>query len=546
MTDHTTSSSVETIRGVPLHFSMTPPELEYPSPIPGSPSSLPSPSSPSGESISSLPSVSSSFLFSSGPTTPPQIDIDLNSHQADSDEIHELIIPSLTLPSPVRPPTHYGQTLGDIRLLVLNRSDVDAEPFLRVLTDEHCEDYVSVGPWEELESPDGQRAQTDSRGWSLRISTRWNEYNDAHGLERHEPSRNIEVLHLPEYDPGHDPEDVVRSVSRLLDKPFQAVNNLINSEQRPSSALANFLASPSSSLFTALIYLRPNTSSPLDHRILTELSALVPVVSFPYVPGSDDYPQDLPHTSHPHRRRNLAVLSSFRPDSAYALRAAILRSPETLASLRSEAVERFLHWREAERACRRGVVEAQGSATYFHAHEPTPRVETPNFEWESYDEDSTGSGTLGVIPGGSLKWDNVDTWKRKEGVSNSSTNGVMYSRRGREGKRSLERRLTVTGRNRPAISPPHDDEQSSEKHPKHLTKQQSTSAPSIPLDPLHLPSLLALSASLLSPLKAKFLGFFAIPGIASSGSGGNGFGAGIVLSAFCAGIGLGYLLSRNI
>lgn len=43
-------------------------------------------------------------------------------------------------------------------------------------------------------------------------------------------------------------------------------------------------------------------------------------------------------------------LSSFRPHSASALRTGLFRSAQTLAVLRSEAADRFLRWSEVERA----------------------------------------------------------------------------------------------------------------------------------------------------------------------------------------------------
>lgn len=50
------------------------------------------------------------------------------------------------------------------------------------------------------------------------------------------------------------------------------------------------------------------------------------------------------------RDSKISNLSSFCPSSAVALRHGLFRSPETLALLRSEASDRFLHWREVERA----------------------------------------------------------------------------------------------------------------------------------------------------------------------------------------------------
>jgi hypothetical protein len=55
----------------------------------------------------------------------------------------------------------------------------------------------------------------------------------------------------------------------------------------------------------------------------------------------------LPLTGLPRAR---LPVSAFRPSSTQALRAGIFRSPETLNLLRTEAADRFLRWREIERA----------------------------------------------------------------------------------------------------------------------------------------------------------------------------------------------------
>ena len=179
---------------------------------PGSPrSSLPSPSSPSGDSVSSFPSVSSSFLFSSQPATPPQIDAEPAGHlDAQADDNSELIIPSLTLPSLVKPPTAYGKTLGDLKLIVLARrgSESELELLLKLLADEEHEDLIDVGHWEDfVVDPDSLDVfQTGIRGQPTirRVSSDWIEHRDAHGLEKYEPSRNIEIVHLPDYDSDQD------------------------------------------------------------------------------------------------------------------------------------------------------------------------------------------------------------------------------------------------------------------------------------------------------------------------------------------------------
>lgn len=94
------------------------------------------------------------------------------------------------LPEPVGRPTLYGQTVGDVRLLVLGSKGA-GKTFVTGLLLEDNEDVVDVGTWEDTEC-----------GRLLRASTDWLEHRDAHGLERFEPTRNVEILDLPGYD--HD------------------------------------------------------------------------------------------------------------------------------------------------------------------------------------------------------------------------------------------------------------------------------------------------------------------------------------------------------
>lgn len=71
------------------------------------------------------------------------------------------------------------------------------------------------------------------------------------------------------------------------------------------------------------------------HRtIIDGLGAHIPIVVLPL--------KGLPRARLP--------VSAFHPSSSQALRAGIFRSPETLDLLRSEAADRFLRWREIERA----------------------------------------------------------------------------------------------------------------------------------------------------------------------------------------------------
>ncbi len=120
----------------------------------------------------------------------------------------------------------------------------------------------------------------------------------------------------------------------------------------PSTLLSNLVSSPTSPLYTALVVFSPCTRlastlptetylflflalSPRDRAIVDGLGAHIPVVLLPAGPRSLRLP-----------------VSAFRPSSTHALRAGIFHSPETLSLLRGEAAERFLRWREVERAVR--------------------------------------------------------------------------------------------------------------------------------------------------------------------------------------------------
>lgn len=161
-------------------------------------SALPSPpDSPSSDSVSSFPSVSSSFFFSSQAASPPHS----QPHSGHLRELTEgLIIPALTLPSALRRPTPYGQTIGDLRILVLGNQGA-GKTFLTTLLLEDNRAVVEVGNWEDAEY-----------GKVLYASTDWIEHKDAHGLEKYEPTRNIEIIELPGYNQTCD----VRLVNYLI------------------------------------------------------------------------------------------------------------------------------------------------------------------------------------------------------------------------------------------------------------------------------------------------------------------------------------------
>lgn len=71
---------------------------------------------------------------------------------------------------------------------------------------------------------------------------------------------------------------------------------------------------------------------------MAAISPYTPVITLPSVHSSAV------------KSRSLKLMSSFRPQSAAALRQGLFRSPQTIAALRSEAADRFMRWRELEYA----------------------------------------------------------------------------------------------------------------------------------------------------------------------------------------------------
>jgi hypothetical protein len=170
--------SVRTIRDIHLLAIDTSAAISQPS-SPRS-SALPSPPD-SPDSISSSPSLSSSFFFSSAAASPPHPHVHI---EQDREPAQGLIIPSLTLPAALRQPTPYGKTVGDLRILVLGSADPGGSSIADVLLEDN-EDVVDVGP-----------SEVTRNGRIVRASTDWAEHRDAHGLEKFEPTHNVEILDI--------------------------------------------------------------------------------------------------------------------------------------------------------------------------------------------------------------------------------------------------------------------------------------------------------------------------------------------------------------
>lgn len=114
-----------------------------------------------------------------------------------------LIIPSLTLPSALPQPTAYGQTLGELSILLAGPTGAGKTALVEFLAD--ADDVVDVGEWEDLPGP-GRHARV------LHASTDWIEERDPHGLERFEGSSNVRFVELG----GFSSSDNVRSRASLL------------------------------------------------------------------------------------------------------------------------------------------------------------------------------------------------------------------------------------------------------------------------------------------------------------------------------------------
>ncbi|KAH9996229.1 hypothetical protein BJV77DRAFT_170388 [Russula vinacea] len=241
--------------------------------------------------------------------------------EQDREPTQGLIIPSLTLPAALRQPTTYGKTVGDVRILVFGSADPGASSVVGMLLEDN-EDVVDVMP-----------SEVTHNGHVVRASTDWAEHRDAHGLEKFEPTHNVEIIDISKHASADEADNAIAHILAIIHEPFQDLLDVIDPACPPSALLSSLISSSSSPLYTALV-VSPSSVSSRYRAIIDGLGAHIPVVL-------------LPSTGLPRAR---LPISAFRPSSAHALRTGIFRSPETLNLLRSEAADRFLRWREIERA----------------------------------------------------------------------------------------------------------------------------------------------------------------------------------------------------
>lgn len=308
---------------------------------------------------------------------------------------------------------------------------------------------------------------------------------------------------------------------------------------------------------------------PFEQRLITELSTHIPLILLPshqstltpYAPLRSYTYHQSPYSRRPSLQGlhntttsdalRTVKLASIKPQSVHALRLSLLRSPESLAALRLEAAERFMRWREVERA----VGHVLGTSSPPSDREILAGLErTP----VASNEDPIAHVRKQGRVHGQERW-NKARWEAEwEGALATDVAKTLRARRGK----GMERRPTITAPkvHRPRLSPMCTDV-GVETSPE-LVHESQTPHPAY-FDPLHLPSLLAFSLSLLGPLKSRLARMFtpgrtsnttvtepkaSINGTLESGSRyevGNGMVWAFV-GAFCAGVGVGMLLSRSL
>ncbi|KAF9041245.1 hypothetical protein BJ165DRAFT_273552 [Panaeolus papilionaceus] len=459
----------------------------------------------------------------------------------------DLAIPTLSLPSALPRPTQFGQTLGRIKVVLLSdpsqkpKSDATSEEIIEKVMQTLIwdnEDIVDAGEWEMIEAGSSGAFQLQS----LHASTDWLQpkqstthsqpsfYSDDRS-ERFEGNENIEIVRVLSIPSSSSLGSLTARLKRLLVGPFHQLSSLLlpslslsidNQDDDDTfditSALARLLASSDSTpLFTALVVVvDPAGPSDLLKPLLRELSSLVPIVILPHAPSAQS-------SSRSRRSFSSAVprakLSAFSPNSLQSLLVGLFRAPETLKTLRMEAVERFLKWREVEGEVARSLAASSGIPLSSSNLNDSVSSETqhPLEIIQSSGGRRVGMGVRLNTGKPQPKW---QEWKQQWETEWMESFSVDVASRLKE-ERGNEQTPTYS---RPSFKVP-----GARKHLR-LTERKDTdlhgreaggdedrpSSPSaliptsplaqsttLPTDPLHLPSLIFLSLSLLGPLKQR-------------------------------------------
>lgn len=317
---------------------------------------------------------------------------------------------------------------------------------------------------------------------------------------------------------------------------------------------------------TAYSLLFSSALTPSVRTLIDTLSPHVPVILLPQGPSNS---------------RTRTHLSLFRPSSPLALRQGLFRSPETLAMVRGEAADRFLRWREVERAV--GFVKGEQP----QAEVSEKRTEEPLETSLGKQKEDGGSGWSKAQ--WEAEWDATLSHNVARRLRESSITSASSSSSPRPSFSTRTTMLPLSGGTKHTSSSHHRNGSYSQTHHLHtfaptpiypgsqtianlqpsLSNPGSRKLPSppsppdpephsrptnsrmhtytandaiedpdslphplpLPLDPLYLPSLLAFSASLWKPMKDRLrtarvsfpIGRFVF----------------VFMGAVCAGIGIG-------
>lgn len=408
------------------------------------------------------------------------------------------------------------------------------------------------------------------------------------------------------------------------------------------------LASPTSPLYTALVFLLPSCTwsfcyeksiarltllsttapTPLDMQIISSMSAYVPLIVLPRLQGvhreptssgssssasSPSFPPTYLHHYEPQQSSTVSQpkLSSFAPTSAVTLRTGLFHSPETLSLLRKEGVDRFLKWREVEREVdlMDGTVRGLERSRAGGRESVLRKRRFGEREWgrtslatssssrlspvDRYPSTSSSSSFQSNVeatpnPSRSAGWNKAQWEAEWMGDHSRDVDVARKLRRGDTVKGKSEfrgREGTITERpafmtRSTAVEPKHKEKLPLGTTSEHDSSSESLSSkspvqeaklrdedeppaslpdapppPPIAFDPLHLPSVIIFSISLLGPLKSRVTRTISDLVGAVTSVGGPGLftfedassvkiallGAG----GFCVGVGVGMFLARG-
>ncbi|KAF8510196.1 hypothetical protein BU17DRAFT_98341 [Hysterangium stoloniferum] len=552
-----------------MSISTQPLNLPFSAPYPPSPqsSSLPSPPSSPGSSFSSLPSSAFSFSVPSSPprhySPPPP-----NQHES-------LILPVIPLDGqyqylPHQQPQLQWQFEGQLRQNLQHQYYGDNTKDF-----EHL-DLLIVG---------AKGAGKTMVAEGLAGGGIWRDCDadeENIGIARVLESGSVNVYVIEPFNHASEQaQDIVDTILEAIHVRFRSLLSMISIECPSTAKLRDLVAAPQSGLYCAVIFLASSPPTALEKTLIAALSPHIPVLPITSPTFIQTYAQPQPQPQpHQHSHLQLHVHQHQHQHS----------STPTHNSTAPSATASTHHSRASSRAA---------------AHNPNPNTQSrPNqyHQTHSHSQTSTNSHALKLLTmtlqqqhqhhdlrnalfhGASnaklrrdgaerfLWWREVEIARAAREVDNElrggicggdrdGVKGIWDEEQGWEWEAGLSKDVASTLRN-DSISRPKISTALSDSEPELKTQNcssctsEDTSTNTHPhanaLDPLHIPSLLVLSVSLLQPLRDSILG-----GSVSTGWNHNGemkkarisgvpasISTGwVVFGAFCAGIGMGWILA---